>query len=133
MTKPIKIAVLTISTRGSKGERKEDSSGEMIKEMVKQLHSEMVFYKIIPDDKTEIIRQLRQISESGSADLILTTGGTGLSPNDVTPEATLDVIDRRVPGLEEIMRRIGFEKTPHALLSRAVAGIYKKTLIVNKI
>jgi len=131
MNKRIKIAVLTISTRGSKGERKEDTSGETIKEMVKQLHSKIVFYKIIPDDKTEIIRQMRQISESGSADLILTTGGTGLSPSDVTPEATLDVIDRRVPGIEEVMRRIGFEKTPHALLSRAVSGIYKKTLIVN--
>ncbi len=126
----IKTAILTISTRGSQG-KQEDTSGEVIKELVKQIAADVVDYKIIPDDKDEIIRQLRRMVEEVKADLVLTTGGTGLSPNDVTPEATLEVIERRVPGFEEVMRMTGFQSTPHALLSRAVVGTLKCSLIIN--
>ncbi|RMF58906.1 MAG: MogA/MoaB family molybdenum cofactor biosynthesis protein, partial [Calditrichaeota bacterium] len=82
-------------------------------------------------DREQIIWQLKRLVEIVKADLILTTGGTGLSPTDVTPEATLAVIERRVPGFEEAMRMTGFRKTPHALLSRAVAGTRENTLIIN--
>lgn len=127
---PIKTAILTISTRGSQG-RQEDTSGAAIKELVTQIDGDVVDYQIIPDDKKQIVQQLRRMVEEVKADLILTTGGTGLSPNDVTPEATLEVIDRRVPGFEEVMRMTGFKKTPHALLSRAVVGTLKSSLIIN--
>ena len=127
---PIKTAILTISTRGSQG-RQEDTSGKAIKELVKQIDADVVDYQIIPDDKKQIVQQLRRMVEEIKADLILTTGGTGLSPTDVTPEATLEIIERRVPGFEEVMRMTGFKKTPHALLSRAVVGTLKNSLIIN--
>lgn len=127
----IKTAILTISTRGSKGERKEDTSGEAIKELVRKINAEVVFYDIIPDNKEQIVWQLQRLAEFVKVDLILTTGGTGLSPNDVTPEATLEVIERRIPGMEEAMRMTGFQKTPFAILSRAVVGTLQNTLIVN--
>ena len=126
----IRTAILTISTRGSQGQQP-DTSGEAIKELVKQIDGDVVDYQIIPDDKKQIIQQLRRMVEEVKADLILTTGGTGLSPTDVTPEATLKVIERRVPGFEEVMRMTGFQKTPHALLSRAVVGTYKNSMIIN--
>lgn len=87
--------------------------------------------KIIPDEKELIERELIEISDCGQVDIILTTGGTGFSPRDVTPEATKNVIEREAPGLVEAMRMKSLEKTPHAMLSRSVAGIRKKTLIVN--
>lgn len=127
---PIKVAILTISTRGSRGER-EDISGAAIKEIIQQIDGEVVDYQIIPDDKKEIVWHLKRMVEAVKADLVLTTGGTGLSPTDVTPEATLEVIERRVPGLEEVMRITGLKHTPHAMLSRAVAGACEKSLIVN--
>lgn len=127
---PIKTAILTISTRGSQG-RQADTSGEAIKEMIKKIDGEVVDYRIIPDDKKQIIWELKRMAEVVKADLILTTGGTGLSPTDVTPEATLEVIERRVPGFEEVMRMTGFKSTPHALLSRAVVGTLEKSLIIN--
>ncbi|HEX9652912.1 MAG TPA: MogA/MoaB family molybdenum cofactor biosynthesis protein [bacterium] len=126
----IKIAILTISTRGSRGER-EDTSGAVIKEMVTQIAGEVVDYQMIPDDKKEIVWHLKRLVEAAKVDLILTTGGTGLSPTDLTPEATLEVIERRVPGLEEVMRMTGLKHTPHAMLSRSVAGTYEKSLIIN--
>lgn len=126
----IKTAILTISTRGSQG-RQEDTSGQAIKEILQKIDADIVDYVIIPDDRGQIMTQLKKMVDTIKADLVLTTGGTGLSPTDVTPEATLQVIDRRVPGLEEAMRMAGFKKTPHALLSRAVAGIRKNTLIIN--
>ena len=126
----IKIAILTISTRGSRGER-EDTSGATVKEIVKHLDAEVVDYQIIPDDQKEIVWHLKRLVEAVKADLILTTGGTGLSPTDVTPEATLEVIERRAPGLEEVMRTTGLKHTPHAMLSRAVAGTCEKSLIIN--
>lgn len=126
----IRTAILTISTRGARGEQ-EDTSGAAIKELIQQIDAEVVDYQIIPDDRGQIIWQLQRMVQNVHAELILTTGGTGLSPNDVTPEATLEVIERRLPGFEEAMRMTGFQKTPHALLSRAVVGTAASTLIIN--
>ncbi|NIR53104.1 MogA/MoaB family molybdenum cofactor biosynthesis protein [candidate division KSB1 bacterium] len=126
----IKTAVLTISTRASRGKRR-DTSGDAIKEIIKRIDGGVVDYRIIPDDQKQIQWELKRMAEVVKADLILTTGGTGLSPTDVTPEATLSIIERRVPGFEEAMRMTGFKNTPHALLSRAVAGTLEKSLIIN--
>ncbi|MCH9007250.1 MogA/MoaB family molybdenum cofactor biosynthesis protein [candidate division KSB1 bacterium] len=127
----IKTAILTISTRGSRGERAEDASGDTIRELINKIDSKVVDYQIVPDDKARIISQLKRMVEVMQADLVLTTGGTGLSATDITPEATLEVIERRLPGFEEAMRMTGFQHTPYALLSRAVVGTYKKALIIN--
>ncbi len=126
----ILIAVLTISDRSYYGER-EDSSGPIIYDMLKEINSEVIFSQIIPDERDIISQKLIELSDNIRADLIVTTGGTGLGPRDVTPEATLDVIDKRVPGLEEAMRAESTKITPHGMLSRAVAGVRGKTLIVN--
>jgi len=125
-----KVVILTISDRGSKGER-EDSSGPLIREMVKDLPAEVIYYEIIPDEKEVIIEALKKSADQLKADLILTTGGTGLSPRDVTPDATLRVIEREVPGFSEAMRAESLRKTPHAMISRAVCGIRGLSLIVN--
>jgi molybdopterin adenylyltransferase len=125
-----KVAILTISDRGSKGERK-DSSGPMIKEMIRNLPAEVVYYEIIPDEKEKIAEALKKSADQLKADLILTTGGTGLSPRDVTPDATLKVIEKEVPGFSEAMRAESLRKTPHAMISRAIAGVRGSSLIVN--
>ena len=124
----ITVAVLTLSDKGSKGER-EDSSGPLIQDMLKSINAEVKFYDILPDEKELIKKKLIEYSEK--VDLILTTGGTGLSPRDVTPEATLEVIDRQVPGIAEAMRSEGLKKTSRAMLSRAVAGVRGTSLIIN--
>jgi molybdenum cofactor synthesis domain-containing protein len=123
----ITIAVLTLSDKGSVGERV-DSSGPAIIEAFGGL-AEVTFYDILPDEKDLIKDKL--IEYSGKVDLIVTTGGTGLAPRDVTPEATLDVIDREIPGIAETMRREGLRKTRRSMLSRAVAGVRGKTMIIN--
>ena len=128
--KMFKVAILTISDRGSKGER-EDSSGPLIGEMLKSLPAKVIHYEIIPDERDRIVEALKKSSDQLKADLILTTGGTGLSPRDVTPDATLKVIDKEVPGFSEAMRAESLKKTPHAMISRAVTGIRGTTLIVN--
>jgi len=125
-----RVAILTISDRGSKGER-EDSSGPLIREMVKGLPAEVIHYEVIPDEKEVIIKALKKSADRLKADLILTTGGTGLSPRDVTPDATLKVIDKEVPGFSEAMRAASLKKTPHAMISRAIVGIRGSSLIVN--
>jgi molybdenum cofactor synthesis domain-containing protein len=125
-----KVAILTISDRGSKGER-EDSSGPLIQEMVKDLPGKVVHYEIIPDEKDLIVRALKKSVDELKADLVLTTGGTGMSPRDVTPDATLMVIDKEVPGFSEAMRAESLKKTPHAMISRAMVGIRGSSLIVN--
>ncbi len=125
-----KVVILTISDRGSKGER-EDSSGPLIREMVKDLPAEVIHYEIIPDEKGEIIKTLRKSADQLKADLILTTGGTGLSPRDVTPDATREVIEKEVPGFSEAMRAESLKKTPHAMISRGISGIRGSSLIVN--
>ncbi len=123
----VRIAILTMSDKGSKGERI-DESGQVIKDMVKDI-GDVLLYEVIPDEKELIKKKLIEYSEK--VDLILTTGGTGLSPRDVTPEATMEVIDRLIPGIAEAMRYEGLKRTPRAMLSRAVAGVRGKTLIIN--
>jgi molybdenum cofactor synthesis domain-containing protein len=125
-----KVAIITMSDRGSKGER-EDTSGPLIREMVKDLPAEVIHYEIIPDEEEQIVKTLKRCADQMKADLILTTGGTGLSPRDVTPDATLKVIEKEVPGFSEAMRAESLKKTPHAMISRAVCGIRGSSLIVN--
>ncbi|WP_338833230.1 Molybdopterin adenylyltransferase [Moorella humiferrea] len=124
-----RIAILTASDKGSRGER-EDKSAATIREMVAGL-GEVVAYEVVPDERRLLAAKLREFCDVVGADLVLTTGGTGFSPRDVTPEATRDVIEKEVPGLPEAMRAASLKVTPHAILSRAVAGIRGKTLIVN--
>lgn len=130
MNKPILTGILTISDRSSRGER-EDTSGPAL-EKVAGVRGWVVQEKlIIPDDLKTISETLVLWADERKLDLILTTGGTGFAPRDVTPEATLEVIDRLAPGLAEAMRSASLSVTPHAMLSRAVAGIRGQTLIVN--
>lgn len=126
----IRTAVITLSDKGAKGER-EDESGRLIREMVDGTGASVEHYAVLPDEQQLIAETLVRLSDSGAIDLILTTGGTGVAPRDVTPEATLSVIDRELPGMAEAMRAESLKKTPHAMISRAVAGIRKRTLIVN--
>jgi molybdopterin adenylyltransferase len=123
----ITVAVLTLSDKGSKGER-QDLSGPLISEILKDI-AEVKFYDILPDEKEQIKERL--LFYSGKVDLVLTTGGTGLSPRDVTPEATFEVVERFVPGIVEAMRAEGLKKTKTAMLSRAIAGVKGETLIIN--
>jgi molybdopterin adenylyltransferase len=125
-----KVAILTLSDKGSKGER-EDASGPLIRKMIKDLPAEIIHYEIIPDEKNRIVDALKKCADQLKADLILTTGGTGLSPRDVTPDATLKVIKKEVPGFAEAMRAESLKKTPHAMISRAIVGIRGFSLIVN--
>lgn len=124
----ITVAVLTLSDKGSRGER-EDVSGPLIADMLKAIEAEVIYSEILPDEK-ELIKG-RLIDYSGRVDLILTTGGTGLSPRDVAPDATLEVIDREIPGIAEVMRAEGMKKTLRSMLSRAIAGVRGRTLIIN--
>jgi len=124
----ISAAILTLSDKGSKGER-EDLGGPLIREMIGRINAEVLYYDVIPDEKEMIKAKLVEYSKS--VDLVLTTGGTGLSPRDVTPEATLEILDKEIPGIAETMRLEGMKKTNRAMLSRAVAGIRGKTLIIN--
>ena len=124
----ITSAVLTLSDKGSRGER-EDESGPTIADLLSSIGARVDYLEILPDEKEMIKEKL--IGYSKKVDLIITTGGTGLSPRDVTPEATLEVIDRQVPGIAEAMRMEGLKKTKRAMLSRAVAGVRGSTLIVN--
>ncbi len=126
----IRTAILTLSDKGAAGERA-DESGKLIGEMITGIDGAVSYYEILPDEKALIVSALIRLSDSGEIDLILTTGGTGVAPRDVTPDATLEVIDRELPGMAEAMRAESLRKTPHAMISRAVAGIRKKTLIVN--
>lgn len=129
MSAVFRIGVLTLSDKGARGER-EDESGRVLGEMVACLGT-VERYAVIPDDAETIMATLRGWTDVDRLDLILTTGGTGLSPRDVTPEATLRLLDYQVPGLAEAMRLHSLQKTPHAMLSRAVAGVRGRTLIIN--
>jgi molybdenum cofactor synthesis domain-containing protein len=126
----IEVGILTISDKGARGER-EDQSGKVIEEIVKKIEGEVKYYRIIPDEKEIIQDELIKAVDKLHLDLILTTGGTGLGKRDVTPEATLAVIEKEVPGISEIIRSESFKKTNRAILSRGVAGIRKKSLIIN--
>jgi molybdenum cofactor synthesis domain-containing protein len=126
----MRIGILTASDKGAAGQR-EDESGQVIRRMMAPLGAEVAEYAIISDDRGRLSEAMRHMADDLECDLILTTGGTGFSPRDVTPEATLDVAERLAPGLAEAMRAKGAEATPRAMLSRAVAGIRGKTLIIN--
>ena len=126
----IKVGVLTISDKGSIGER-EDLSGKVIEEAVKKINGEVKYYQIIPDEMVIIQEELIKAVDKLHLDLILTTGGTGLAKRDVTPEATLAIIEKEVPGISEIIRSESFKKTNRAILSRGIAGIRKESLIIN--
>ncbi|MBM3305563.1 MAG: MogA/MoaB family molybdenum cofactor biosynthesis protein [Candidatus Aminicenantes bacterium] len=125
----MKIGILTVSDKGARGER-EDRSGPAVRKIMEAAGAEIVQTGVVADEKALISAVLVKWSGEG-LDLILTTGGTGFSPRDVTPEATRAVIEREAPGLAEVMRRAGMDKTPTAMLSRAAAGIRESTLIVN--
>jgi molybdopterin adenylyltransferase len=120
--------VVTISDACARGER-EDTSGAALRELLASV-AEVVEMRVISDDRERIEATLRELADQG-LDMVLTTGGTGLGPRDVTPEATLAVVERLVPGLAEAMRQDSLKKTPHAMLSRGVAGVRGRTLIVN--
>jgi len=124
------FGVLTVSDKGSRGER-EDESGRTIIEMCQKMPAKLVRYDIVPDERVIIEEKLREYADTPGINIIMTTGGTGVSPRDVTPEATRAVIDKELPGYAEAMRSASFKKTPYAVLSRAVAGIRGQTLIVN--
>jgi molybdopterin adenylyltransferase len=126
----IRAAVLTISDRSSRGERP-DASGPALKKAIEELAWVLIDSAVVPDEILAIQQVLITWSDSLKIDIILTTGGTGFAPRDITPEATLAVIERLTPGLAEAMRMESLKVTPHAMLSRAVAGIRKKTLIIN--
>jgi molybdopterin adenylyltransferase len=124
------VGILTISDKGSRGER-QDKSGQAIREILSAIDVSVVNYDMVPDEKELIVEELIKWADEDNVDVVITTGGTGLTPRDVTPEATLAVVDRIVPGFAEAMRAESLKKTPHAMLSRAVVGTRGKCLIVN--
>jgi molybdopterin adenylyltransferase len=126
----LRFAVLTVSDRSALGERK-DASGPALVEMIKNQGWNVIRQKILPDDLNMIRESLTAWADRGDLDVILTTGGTGFAPRDLTPEATRAVIDREAPGLAEAMRISGAAHSAHAMLSRAVAGLRGKVLIIN--
>ncbi|HSQ16730.1 MAG TPA: MogA/MoaB family molybdenum cofactor biosynthesis protein [Anaerolineales bacterium] len=126
----MRIAILTVSDRSWRGERA-DASGPALVQAVIAQGWQVVETRILPDDQPKLTAQLIQWADSGAVDVILTTGGTGFSRRDVTPEATIAVIQRMAPGLAEAMRQASMQITPHAMLSRAVAGIRGQVLIIN--
>ena len=124
------LGILTVSDKGWRGQR-HDESGETIKDRLSLLDSHVAKYEVIPDEVDVIADKLAEWADEGSVDVILTTGGTGLGSRDVTPEASLSIVDRVVPGFAEAMRAKTFEITPAAILSRAVAGVRRQCLIIN--
>jgi molybdopterin adenylyltransferase len=126
----MRAAVITVSTSKARGEG-EDESRSRLSELASRIGAEVVATEVIPDDRELIEGRLRRLADEGGCDLVLTTGGTGFAPSDVTPEATLAVIERAAPGIPEAMRAASREHTRHWMLSRAAAGIRGSTLIVN--
>jgi molybdopterin adenylyltransferase len=127
---PIRAGVVTVSDKASAGER-EDASGPLLADLLRKMGVQVVAQTVVPDEQGEIRRVLVELADEVRADLVVTTGGTGLTPRDVTPEATKSLIEREVPGLAEVLRFDGYHKTALAALSRGVAGIRGKTLILN--
>jgi molybdopterin adenylyltransferase len=123
----VNVAVLTVSDRVSRGAA-EDGSGDLLEQLLREDGFD-VQRRLVPDERAEISAALRELAQT--AQIVLTTGGTGLAPRDVTPEATLDVLEREAPGIAQALRVEGLHKTPYALLSRGVAGLIDSTLIVN--
>jgi molybdenum cofactor synthesis domain-containing protein len=128
----IRVAIVTVSDKSSSGER-EDSSGPAIREtlLAAGVPFSEVDYRVVPDERHDIAEALFHLSERADVDLVLTTGGTGLAPRDVTPQATLGAIEYEVPGIAEAMRAESLKVTPAGMLSRGVAGVRRRTLIVN--
>lgn len=127
---PIRVGILTVSDRSSRGQR-EDLSGPALRDAVEQTGADVTWLKVLPDDVDQLKAFFVNAAKSDEVDLVLSTGGTGFSTRDVTPEATLAVIDRQAPGLAEAIRAESLEITPHAMLSRNVAGILNRMLIIN--
>ncbi len=125
-----RAGIITVSDKGSQGKR-EDLSGPAIAEMLTQSSFEVCKFLIVADEKSEIKDVLIKFADKEKLDLVLTTGGTGVSPRDVTPDATSEVIDKQIPGMAEAMRHESLNITPHAMISRAIAGIRGHCLIVN--
>ena len=126
-----KYAIITLSDKGSKGEREDKSSGEIKQILSDELKYELNYYKIIPDEKKLLRKEFEKCVFEKRIDLVITTGGTGFSQRDITPDVTAQFIEKNVPGMAEEMRRKSCEITPHGMLSRAVVGIKNKTLIIN--
>jgi len=124
----ITAAVLTISDKASHGQR-DDRSGDLVEKMLRDAGIDVLSRRVVPDEKPLIADSLREFSRRH--DLVITTGGTGVTPRDVTPEATKEVIQRELPGFAEVMRMEGFKKTPRAIISRALAGVCNSSLIIN--
>jgi molybdenum cofactor synthesis domain-containing protein len=124
------VAILTLSDKGSRGER-EDLSGKLLLKFCQALNWKVKHYEILPDEKDLIAEKLVFLADHLKVDLILTTGGTGIHPRDVTPDATSQVIEKEVPGIAEFIRFLSFQRTPLAALSRARSGIRGETLIIN--
>ncbi len=127
---PIRVAILTVSDAGSRGER-EDTSGDAIARWAGQHSYHVAARTLVPDETGEIVRTLVEWADGGDVDIILTTGGTGLTSRDVTPEATGAVLDRHAPGIAEALRMTAYPRLPAAALSRGLAGVRGRTLIVN--
>lgn len=125
-----RVAIITSSDTGYRGER-EDLSGPAIREIVEKNGYEVVSADILPDDRKMLSERMAEIADSGAAELILTTGGTGFSPRDITPEATMDIAERNAPGIAEALRAYSMSLTPKAMLGRGASVIRKNTLIVN--
>lgn len=126
----IRAGILTVSDKGSRGERA-DTSGAAVRELLVGIGGEVGRYDVVPDERERIAETLRAWCDGGELDLVLTTGGTGLSARDVTPEATLDVAERLIPGIAEAMRAEGLRHTPMAMLGRGVAVVRGRTLVIN--
>lgn len=126
----MKVAIVTVSDRSARGER-EDVSGPMLREMVEGRGWQVGAEEIVPDEIDQIEKTLLHLAETMTVDLIVTTGGTGFGPRDVTPEATMHVIEREAPGFAEVMRAVSTAKTPHGMLSRGRSGIRGTTILIN--
>lgn len=126
----LRFGILTVSDRSSRGERS-DESGPALVELVKERNWQVVRRDIVPDELEAIKSLMSSWADSGEIDVLLTTGGTGFAPRDVTPEATRSIVERLTPGLDEATRAASLKITPYAMLSRAISGIRKRTLIIN--
>lgn len=126
----IRAAVLTISDKGAAGERI-DTSGPRVVQVLAEIDAEVEHLEIVPDELPLIEQALRRCADEIGLDLVVTTGGTGVAPRDITPEATRAVLDREIPGMAEAMRMESLRKTPHAMISRALAGVRGRCLIIN--
>ena len=130
MKKQIRVGIITLSDRASKGER-EDLSGKILKEMIVDLNWKVECYQVLPDEKDMLMSLLKEWADEKKLDLILTNGGTGVHPRDITPEATLAIIQKEIPGIPEYIRYISYPITPMSALTRGVAGVRGETLIIN--